>query len=95
MRSACKGHLYITMNTAIPVDAKRSECRYVQTAKCLVCGYLTAEVDADFFVEATPDDIEDCLTMISQMMEDLQECYRSISELKFRGEKFLLPADLL
>jgi hypothetical protein len=94
MRSQCKGHLYQTMNTAIPVDENRSECRYVQVAKCLVCGYLTPQVDADFFVEATQDDIVACLAMLEAWMDDLKERYRSIAELKFYGEKFLLPADL-
>jgi hypothetical protein len=94
MRASCKGHLYITMNSAVPVDHNRSECRYVQAAECLVCGYVAPQLDADFFTAATDDDIDDCLAMIQRMMEDLRARYQKISGLKFYGEKFLLPADL-
>ena len=94
MRASCKGHLYITLNSAVPVDQNRSECRYVQSAECLVCGYTSPQLDADFFTEATDDDIDECLVMIDRLIEDLRARYMNISGLKFHGEKFLLPADL-
>lgn len=94
MRTACRGHLYLTMNSATPVDHNRSECRYVQAAECLVCGYVTPQLDADFFVAATDDDIDDCLNLIDRIVERLGQSRERINGLRTMKVDFLLPADL-
>lgn len=94
MRTACRGHLYMTMNSALPVDHNRSECRYVQSAECLVCGYVTPQIDADFFVAAGDDDIDDCVRLIDQIIDRLHQSRARIAGLKTTTSTFLLPADL-
>lgn len=94
MRQACRGHLFQTMNSATQVEASYSECRYVQSVMCLVCGYTTAQLDADWFQIATDDDIQDCVYYVSQIIEHLKERRENLLTLTTRSEPFLLPVDL-
>jgi hypothetical protein len=94
MRQACRGHLFLTMNSPVPVEASYSECRYVQAASCLVCGYVTANLDADWFVEATEDDIYDCIHYVDRIIDHLKERRENLSTFVNKAPTFLLPVDL-
>jgi hypothetical protein len=94
IRTACRGHLFQTMNSAVPVESSYSECRYVQVVTCLVCGYITAQLDADWFHEATDDDIGDCIYYVEQIIEHLKERRENLVKLSSKTPAFTLPADL-
>ena len=92
--SACRDHVFETMQTAQAVEASYAECRYVQSARCLVCGYITPAVDADFFVEATSDDLTACLAWSDRTVESLRKARDEVSRHRFPEPAFLLPAEL-
>jgi hypothetical protein len=94
MRQACRGHLFRIMNSAVPVEASYSECRFIQAATCLVCGYVTANLDADWFVEATEEDINDCIRYVDQIINHLKDKREHLVTLTDKAPTFILPGDL-
>jgi hypothetical protein len=58
VRALCADHLFELVTDPLPVEYG---CGFMQRARCLVCGYVTQAIDADFWTyEATPEDFDRC-----------------------------------
>lgn len=91
MVSGCKGHLFVLLNSPTPVDFG---CGWMQASHCLVCGYDTANVDADFFHEATDDDIAECIMFIRAQIDRLEDAALDLVQRRVPTPTFALPIDL-
>lgn len=95
--SGCKGHLYVLLNSPTPLPPEATYgCGFIQAAHCLVCGYDTAALDADFFREATEDDVAACILLIHSEIDRLHEAALDIAQRRnvVRQPSFALPVDL-
>jgi len=66
IRSTCRNHIFEVVNEAQAVEYG---CGFIQAAKCLVCGDLIPNIDADAWHEITLHDVSRCLMEMEEMTE--------------------------
>src|SRR4051812_40441930 len=70
VRPACREHIFETLAAAIPVSYG---CGWVQQARCLICSYDTANLDASFWMKrADPFDLAGAFGSIAEAIDHLE-----------------------